>query len=174
MKTTTTSGDAGKRSPMQWTAGTYGGFSSVSCWNYYGYGDYSNPYNVAYQLSDSSSLLNTYKNLIAIRKAYPALRRGAIKVIDNGSSSVLIYFDRALRHYPRVVNLTSSAQTANLTSPEAGFRRQRLHASSSEGRSFRTNQTSNNSSKYLRGTITPPIGMILNEEPFVKLYLVAI
>lgn len=148
------SGDGAKRSVMQWTTGTYAGFSSA--FPLYSVGTYSNPYNVSYQLSDPSSLLNTYKNLIAIRKAYPALRRGDMKVIGNSSSSVLSYIRPGTNGTILVVvNLSDSAQTVSLDFTGSGLSSSTTYAVSeferASGGGEVTNLTANNPSMYVRG-----------------------
>lgn len=70
------------RTPMQWGNEKAAGFSSTdNTWlpvqeNY-------TSINVADQLQDKNSLLQTYKSLLAIRKKYPVLKDGTMKFIDN-------------------------------------------------------------------------------------------
>ncbi len=58
--------DAAKRAPMDWD-------------------------QVAVQSADPDSLLNTYRNLIALRKKYSGLRRGDIRLIANHDPQIISY-----------------------------------------------------------------------------------
>jgi alpha-glucosidase len=86
-------GRDGCRSPMQWDAGANAGFSSGLPWLPL-HPDYP-ARNVAAQSDDPDSLFNFYRQLIAIRKASPALKHGDFFPLDAGSSLLLAY----LRHY---------------------------------------------------------------------------
>jgi alpha-amylase len=66
--------DENLRTPMQWTAGPNAGFSTAKPWRP-PQKDYTIK-NVQAMLKDEASLLNLYKNLIALRKQLPALREG--------------------------------------------------------------------------------------------------
>jgi alpha-amylase len=73
--------DIDKRLPMQWTAGPGAGFTTGSAWaaaQSEGLGD-----SVAGQTSDPSSLLSHYRDLISLRAAHPALRRGATRLVTS-------------------------------------------------------------------------------------------
>ena len=59
---------------MQWDAGTQAGFSTARPWLPV-HPDYLRR-NVAAQQADPGSLFHFTKKLLALRKAYPALRRG--------------------------------------------------------------------------------------------------
>jgi len=67
-------GRDGCRSPMQWDAGAQAGFSTARPWLPV-HPDYLQR-NVAAQQADPGSLFHFTKKLLALRKAYPALRRG--------------------------------------------------------------------------------------------------
>jgi len=77
------------RTPMQWDNGPHAGFSNVPPWlpvhpNY-------KTVNVESELEDAHSILNLYRHLIRLRKAYPALQGGDIHFIDKGKNGILSY-----------------------------------------------------------------------------------
>ncbi len=76
------------RSPMQWNTGINAGFSTGKPWLHI-HPDYLER-NVAVQQADPSSLLNFTRNLIALRKQYPALYRGDLFPIK-GHNGLLAY-----------------------------------------------------------------------------------
>jgi alpha-amylase len=72
--------DPNIRTPMQWTAGTFAGFSTVRPWKPVN-PDYPK-INVEAQTGDPGSLLSLYRRLIALRMAEPAIRRGGLQVLE--------------------------------------------------------------------------------------------
>jgi glycosidase len=98
--------DQNKRTPMQWTGGSNAGFSTATPWepinsNY-------NIYNVAAESADSFSLLNWYKQLIALRHANPILCRGTY--YEAGASSNAIFtFVRSYQGQNALVVVNSSS-----------------------------------------------------------------
>lgn len=82
-------GALGQYNPMAWDSSQNGGFSTNRPWM--PLAPHSDPRNVAAQLPDKGSLLNTYKRLIALRKALPALRRGEIIPVRTDNPSILCY-----------------------------------------------------------------------------------
>ena len=70
------------RTPMQWSAGANGGFTSATPWEGL-QADWMTK-NVAAQDHDPASMLNHYRRLIHIRNAHPALSNGALSI---GSTS---------------------------------------------------------------------------------------
>ncbi len=83
-------GRDGCRSPMQWNANLYSGFSDFKPWLPIHPGYLMR--NVEIQLKDPESLLNFYKELIKLRKATPALQHGSFRLIPGLPASVLCYF----------------------------------------------------------------------------------
>lgn len=82
-------GRDGCRSPMQWDASAFAGFSGSKPWikvhpNY-------PKRNAAAQEDDSTSLLNFYRELIALRRASPALSRGKIDLLPLYNHNLLAY-----------------------------------------------------------------------------------
>ena len=72
-------GRDGCRTPMQWDASAFAGFSSVPPWLPLAEDFAGN--NVACQRAEPSSLLNLYRRLIALRRLRPALTRGAYRPV---------------------------------------------------------------------------------------------
>jgi alpha-amylase len=82
------------RTPMQWTPGDNAGFSSHKPWQLVNK-DYPEV-NVEAQSGDPGSLLNTYRKLIALRNAHPALRRGGLTPVpETGNRAVHAYMRQA-------------------------------------------------------------------------------
>ena len=77
------------RTPMQWDAAEGAGFTSGIPWQAIN-ADYPQV-NVAAQAGDSASLLETYRTLIGLRNAHPALRRGKTFVAESNSSKLAAY-----------------------------------------------------------------------------------
>jgi alpha-glucosidase len=82
-------GRDGCRSPMQWDANAFAGFSTAQPWLKV-HEDYI-ARNVAAQQQDETSLLNFYKTVIDFRKSSKVLRRGNWKPLDDLPSKVLGY-----------------------------------------------------------------------------------
>lgn len=77
------------RTPMPWTGGTYGGFSSVKPWQPLTPGFEQR--NVKAQWGTANSLLSHYRRLIQLRNAQPALQTGDLVLIDAGNDAVLAF-----------------------------------------------------------------------------------
>ncbi|PKL06174.1 MAG: hypothetical protein CVV53_05670 [Spirochaetae bacterium HGW-Spirochaetae-9] len=79
-----------ERRPMQWDASSDAGFGSSSPWLPF------NPdwraRNVAAQRQHPDSILLWYRNLLALRRALQALRRGSLRFLDAGSG--ILAFER--------------------------------------------------------------------------------
>jgi len=109
-------GRDGERTPMQWTPGPQAGFSTnPHTWlpiapNY-------KTVNVATETTDPNSLLNWYKDLIALRHRNPALRDGSMVMIDEIDPDVLA-FARLLPDESSVavvaINMSARERTVNL------------------------------------------------------------
>src|SRR5260370_28534536 len=110
----------GDRPPMQWNADRNAGFSTATparlyspvimdpVWGY-------EAINVEAQQSDTSSLLNWMRNMIALRKLFGVFGRGGIEFLDPANRKVLAY----LRQYQGqqvlcVANLSRFAQPVDL------------------------------------------------------------
>lgn len=77
------------RTPMQWKNGIYAGFSDQKPWlkspdNY-------REINVETELQDEDSILNYYRKLVALRKAYPVIAEGDIRFLETEEENLLAY-----------------------------------------------------------------------------------
>ncbi len=78
------------RTPMRWTAdGPAAGFSGVEPWQ--PLSEDPPEVNVASQSDDPDSLLTTYRDLVRVRNATPALRVGATTLVDGGAEPVIAW-----------------------------------------------------------------------------------
>lgn len=103
------------RTPMQWDATTNAGFSTVAPWLPVG-ADYKIR-NVQTQAGDSLSLLNTYKNLLRIRKTTGVFATGSITLeTDLNTKNILAYTRNspAAGAYMVLLNFSNKAQTVTL------------------------------------------------------------
>ena len=116
-------GRDGERTPMQWTPGPQAGFSTnPQTWlpipaNY-------TTINVQTETADPASLLNWYKQLIALRRSIPALHDGGIVMLNKDSKDVLCYLRPAPRGSASVViavNLSAQPQTISVDVSNAGI-----------------------------------------------------
>ena len=111
------------RQPMKWSKEREG--SSFNCYYLMGFNNYHIEWDalnaqldgVAEQATDSNSIYNLYKDIIAIRRANPVLARGT--VVNRTTSGGLICFsvkdaDHEILVY---INATQKAQTASYTVP---------------------------------------------------------
>lgn len=78
------------RTPMQWSAMPYAGFSRKKPWLPVDSG--YKKINVNHQENQSDSLLNLYRELIRLRHRYSALQKGIWKSYRKGRDGVLAYF----------------------------------------------------------------------------------
>ena len=81
-------GRDGCRTPMQWDAGAFAGFSNVMPWLPLAEDFATN--NLAVQRTAPASLFNLYRRLIALRHLRPALSRGAYRLLE-ADGDVLAY-----------------------------------------------------------------------------------
>ena len=86
---TGTGADENKRRPMQWSAGTNGGFSNVTPWHSLGENWQTN--NVAVMETNPESLLQLYKKIIHLRNSQVALRKGYLLQLNNSNDNVLSF-----------------------------------------------------------------------------------
>lgn len=77
------------RTPMQWDAGEYAGFSASKPW--LAIPDNHSYINVEAEEQDASSILGYYKKLVALRKEYPVIQEGAIEFLYQDVQGVLAY-----------------------------------------------------------------------------------
>jgi alpha-glucosidase len=79
--------------------------------------------NVANQLNDPRSILNFYRNLLAYRKASPALQWGSYRSFDTGSAEAqenCFVFERQAGDRRGLVALNFSSKEQKLSLPELG------------------------------------------------------
>ncbi len=86
-------GRDGCRTPMQWDGSTHAGFSSATPWLAVN-PDYRSR-NRASQRTDPTSVLETYRAALALRRVTPALRHGTMTLPDEDHPQVLTWL-RAL------------------------------------------------------------------------------
>lgn len=86
------------RTPMQWNASEFAGFSSVEPWHRVN--DNFSEFNVQNEQKDENSLWQVYQNMIMLRNDHPALRRGTTQILNCDRDDVLallrIYEDDAV------------------------------------------------------------------------------
>ena len=109
-------GRDGCRTPMQWDASAFAGFSEVAPW--LPLADDFAGNNVACQRADPASLFNLYRRLIALRRVRPALRRGAYRPLE-ADGDVLAYI-RETEGDRLLVALNFGSGQAALTIPSSG------------------------------------------------------
>jgi maltose alpha-D-glucosyltransferase/alpha-amylase len=110
----------GVRTPMQWTSDRNARFSRADPARLYSpvimdpiYGYQA--VNVESQERDGSSLLQWMKNLIGLRKLFPAFRLGSLEFLDPGNRKVLAYVRRhGADTILCVANLSRSVQPVEL------------------------------------------------------------
>ncbi|MBV8672684.1 MAG: alpha-glucosidase [Acidobacteriaceae bacterium] len=109
-------GRDGERTPMQWDDSKNAGFSTADVtWlpvapNY-------KTVNVKKEEPEEASLLNYYKELIKMRANNPALREGALTMLDPTNPNVLSYLRKGSAGSPSVLvslNFTAQPQTVSL------------------------------------------------------------
>jgi alpha-glucosidase len=81
-------GRDGARTPMQWDAGRFAGFSEVEPW--LPIADDADMFNLTNERDDRSSLFNLYLKLIRLRRTHRALQLGAYRAVE-ASGDVMLY-----------------------------------------------------------------------------------
>ena len=79
--------DPERRTPMQWSDAANGGFTTGEPW-----ADLKDDFetvNVAAQFDDETSLLSTYRDLIHVRNASPAVQRGTYALVESTERRVI-------------------------------------------------------------------------------------
>ncbi len=119
-----TRNDEDKRTPMPWEDTATVGFTTGSPWHAPSPG--ADLANVKAQILDPQSLLSRYRNLVQLRRANAALRRGTIEVVplDGNPRSLLAYIRRDGNQRVLVVhNLSDNPATAawKLTTPAKSY-----------------------------------------------------
>jgi alpha-glucosidase len=100
------------RTPMQWTADPNAGFSPAGAHTWLPVNpDHTSGVNVEAQRQDPGSLLNTYRRLLHLRRATPALQSGVYQSIHAGASEYLAYLRQLENQGTCLVALNFSKQT---------------------------------------------------------------
>ncbi|MFL5072294.1 MAG: alpha-amylase family glycosyl hydrolase [Xanthobacteraceae bacterium] len=118
-------GRDGARTPMQWDAGPFAGFSTAEPWLPLSPDFHAE--NVANLRNDKTSIFNLHRRLLALRRASPALKRGSYQPIV-ASGDLLLYI-RTHGQQRILVALNLGAEPA-LVSSQAQHWRGRLLLSS--------------------------------------------
>ncbi len=109
-------GRDGERTPMQWTPGLDAGFSTAKT-TWLPIPPSYKTINVETESANPDSLLNWYKQLIALRRTNAALHDGGFAMLDAGDKDVLAYVRTAPKGSKPVVvaiNMSGQAKTVSL------------------------------------------------------------
>jgi len=113
-------GRDGERTPMQWNDTPNAGFTKGIPWlpvpaSY-------QTHNVASEKADPNSVLNFYKNLLAMRHSDPALLDGDYVAVNESDANVYSYLRRYKNRAVLVVlNMSESSQTVSVDLSAQGF-----------------------------------------------------
>jgi alpha-glucosidase len=119
-------GRDGERTPMQWSDEPNAGFTTGKPWN--AIPETYKTYNVADELKDPNSILNWYKQLLALRRSSPALLDGGYVALNQSDPNVLSYLRKSKNDAVIVaINMSAAPQTVNLN-----LSRQRLNVRSAK------------------------------------------
>jgi alpha-glucosidase len=132
-------GRDGERTPMQWNGDTSAGFSTNPHTWLPVAPDYKQV-NVAVESRQQDSMLNWYKKLIALRRDNPALREGAMKMLESGNPQVVAWSRTAPEGKVVVVacNFAAQPQTVSLQTLESTGKTAQTLASSGSKEEKRT------------------------------------
>lgn len=102
------------RTPMQWTAERYCGFSETEPW--IPLSDNYEQINAEKQIQDEDSIMEFYKRLITLRKEKPVIAKGSIAFVEKENSDVLAYIrSLSTRQILVCCNLRGRESQMNLT-----------------------------------------------------------
>jgi alpha-glucosidase len=102
-------GRDGERTPMQWSDEPNAGFTTGTPWN--AIPDTYKTYNVADELKDPDSILNWYKQLLALRRSSPALLNGEYLALNEKDPNVFSYLRKTKNDAVIVViNMSAAPQ----------------------------------------------------------------
>jgi alpha-glucosidase len=105
-------GRDGERTPMQWSNEPNAGFTTGTPWN--AIPETYKTRNVADELKDPNSILNWYKQLLALRRSSSALLDGDYVALNEKDPNVFSYLRKSKSHAVIVViNMSASPQTVN-------------------------------------------------------------
>ena len=113
-------GRDGERTPMQWTDGVNAGFSTVKPW--LPVPASAKTHNVETEAKDPDSILNFYRQLLALRHKEPTLLEGDYFAINEDDPNVLVYLRRYKDEAIMVVlNMSATQQKVQFNLAPAGF-----------------------------------------------------
>lgn len=121
-------GRDGERTPMQWSATANAGFSKPGVKTWLPIPNDFISVNVADEVKDPDSMLNWYKQMIALRKSNPALVRGREVMVNTDNPNVLSWL-RLAKGEPAVVvacNFTANPQTIGFDLSAEGIHNSRV------------------------------------------------
>jgi alpha-glucosidase len=105
-------GRDGERTPMQWNSEPNAGFTTGTPWN--SIPETYKTYNVADELKDPNSILNWYKQLLALRRSNLALLDGEYFGLNEKDPNVLSYLRKsATDALIVIINMSAAPQTVN-------------------------------------------------------------
>ena len=110
-KATQEPGRDGARTPMRWSSGPHGDFTHAAAQPWLPVGDPAAG-NVADQARDPSSILHLCRDLLALRRHYPDLHTGPLKLLEEGPSGVLAF--RRGERFTLALNLSATPHTVTV------------------------------------------------------------
>ncbi len=113
-------GRDGCRTPMQWTAGAYAGFSTVEPW--LPLSGNLEKCNAAQQEEDEGSMLNFLKKMIWLRKDLPALVEGSYRTLKDEVPAACFAYVRESQDQKLAIYLNFSNKNVEITADEEGNR----------------------------------------------------
>jgi alpha-glucosidase len=113
-------GRDGERTPMQWNDSANAGFSKTKPW--LPTPPSSKTHNMKSEMKDPTSVLNVYRQLLALRHKEPALIDGTYVALNEDDPNVLTYLRKGKGEAVLVVlNMSATPQKVHLTLSSAGF-----------------------------------------------------
>ena len=113
-------GRDGERTPMQWNSEPNAGFTTGTPWN--SIPETYKTYNVADELKDPNSILNWYKQLLALRRSNLALLDGDYFGLNEKDPNVLSYLRKsATDALIVIINMSAAPQTVNFRLSKQGL-----------------------------------------------------
>jgi alpha-glucosidase len=149
-------GRDGERTPMQWDATKNAGFSTAAkTWLWIP--ESASTYNVAAERKDPNSILNFYKQLIALRRNNPAIRDGKYVTLNPADPNVLSFLRQSGTHSVVVaLNMSAQPQTVNFDLAPLG-------AKATQARVMLTAPRSPQKTADLKNVTIQPYGVFIGE-----------
>jgi alpha-glucosidase len=115
-------GRDGCRTPMQWNGSRHAGFTAPdTSATWLPLHDDYRTHNVAGELTDPTSMLSLYRQLLALRKMTPALHQGNYKAIEETPDGCFAYLrQEASQRMAVLLNMTPSPLRVNLPGISTG------------------------------------------------------